>query len=54
MTDVIDFDKLKKIIEPVFKAMENDIKENEVRKNDRIIKSYLENNSGNVRNLRSK
>ena len=51
MNDIIDFDKLREKIEPVFKDMENDIKENEARKNDRIFKSYLENNSGNLRNL---
>jgi hypothetical protein len=29
MNDVIDFDELRKKIEPVFKDMENDIKETE-------------------------
>ena len=29
MTDVIDFDELRKQIEPVFRDMENDIKETE-------------------------
>ena len=32
MSDVIDFDELRKVLEPVFQDMENDIKENEVRK----------------------
>ena len=29
MNDVIDFDELREIIEPVFRDMENDIKETE-------------------------
>lgn len=29
MNDVIEFDEIRKIIEPVFKDMENDIKETE-------------------------
>lgn len=35
MNDVIDFDELREKIEPVFKDMENDIKETEKEKNGR-------------------